>query len=370
MYWLTRAFNKAFVNRFYEAHLLMFLFTALAMTGMADGSTILRLHYAILFTAFSSVFTLFCIWLVWLLYTLNGLRYMLNTLARPEFSFLYTSNNTKQANLLKALALCALQINAPVIIYAGIGVVIAIKHAFYLTAFLGVAGLLLNVSLTVVAIYYRLVNIHQNPLINIPALFPALRVKPGLLSIILRQITYDNKTAVIATKLFSCAVLYGAHYEWHSFNYDIRWMQVAMAISIPAQGVLIYQVWSFEAMYLSFTRNFPTPLFKRYLSIFLLVFILLLPEILLLAAYCVRFHILWQLPIYMLYALALPMLLYAMLFTRGFNQESFNSFLFAIGLATFFITLFGFTWLLALAFLPISFLVYKESFYDFEENMK
>ena len=96
--------------------------------------------------------------------------------------------------------------------------------------------------------------------------------------------------------------------------------------------------------------------------------ILLIPDALLLASYCIRFHVLWQWPVYMLYAVSLPMLLYAMLFTRGFNQDSFNSFLFAIGLATFFVSLFGLTWLLALAFLPISYMAYKEAFYNFERE--
>ena len=370
MHWLIQVFNKSFVQRFYQAHLLLFLFLLLAGTGMADGGTIVRLHYTILATAFSSPFTLSCIWLVWLLYSLNGLRYMLNTLGKPDFAFLFIANSARPANLLKALCWGAIQINAPVLIYGGIGVVIGIKQAHYIPVLLGIAGLLFNIVITVAIVCYRLVNIHRNPILNLQNLLPAIQLKPGMLSIMLRQITYDNKVVVIGTKLFSCAVLYGAHYEWASFNYDIRWMQVAMAISIPAQGVLLYQVWSFETMYLSFTRNFPTPVYKRYLNIFWLVLILLIPEILLLTAYCLRFHILWQLPVYIMYALALPMLLYAMLFTRGFNQESFNSFLFAIGLATFFVTLFGFTWLLALAFLPISFLVYKEAYYDFEQNTK
>ena len=370
MHWLTTVFNRAFVHRFYQAHLLLFLFLLLACTGMADGKTILLLHYGILATAFSSAFTLACIWLVWLLYSLNGLRYMLNTLGKPEFGFLFTANSAQPFNLLKALGWCVIQINAPILIYGGIGVVIGVKQAHYLPGLLGAAALLFNIIITMAIVYFRLVNIHLSPVVDLQKLLPSAQLKPGMLSFMLRNITYDNKVALIGTKLFSCAILYGAHYEWASFNYDIRWMQVAMAISIPAQGVLLYQVWSFETSYLSFTRNFPTPVYKRYLNILWLVLILLIPEILLLSAYCVRFNILWQLPVYAIYALDLPMLLYAMLFTRGFNQESFNSFLFAIGLATFFVTLFGFTWLLAIAFLPISFMVYKEAFYEFEEDSK
>jgi len=370
MHWLTQVFNKAFVHRFYQAHLLVFLFFLLATTGMADGSTVLRLHYTILLTAFSSYFTLFCLWLAWLAYSLNGLRYMLNTLGKEEFRFLYAVNSTPTFKLLKALTCSTAQINAPIIIYAGIGLAIGIKEAHYAITLVGAAALLFNLAITVLLVYFRLVNVHKSPLINAQKLLPSIQLKPGMLSVMLRQITGDSKFALIGTKIFSCAVLYAAHYEWASFNYDIRWMQVAMAISIPAQGILLYQAWSFETTYLSFTRNFPTTLLKRYLSIFWLVLILLIPELLLLLSYCIRFNILWQMPVYLLYAMALPMLLYAMLFTRGFNQESFNSFLFAIGLATFFVTLFGFTWLLALAFFPISFLVFKEAYYDFEESSK
>ena len=370
MRWLIKVFDKAFVHRFYQAHLLVFLFFLLVSTGMADGKSVLKLHYTILLVAFSSALTLFCIWLVWLVYALNGLRYMLNTLAKEEFRFLFTANSAQPFNLLKALGWSAIQINAPILIYGGIGIVIGITQAHYLLALSGLVGLLVNILITVAAVYYRLINVHKAPVINIQKLWPSIQFKPGMFSILLRQITYDSKVALIGTKFFSCAVLYGAHYEWASFNYDIRWMQVAMAISIPAQGILLYQIWRFETMYLSITRNFPLATLKRYLSILSLLLVLLIPELLLLTAYCIRFHILWQLPVYFLYALSLPILLYAMLFTRGFNQESFNSFLFAIGLATFFVTLFGFTWLLALAFLPISFLVYKEAYYDFEQNAK
>ena len=143
MHWLTRVFNKAFVLRFYEAHLLTLLFLALAMTGMADGSTVLRLHYTILLTAFSSPFTVFCIWIVWLIYSLNGLRYMLNTLGRAEFQFLFTANSAPRLNLIKALGWSAIQINAPVIIYGSIGVIIGIKQSNYLLIQNNSCGLLI-----------------------------------------------------------------------------------------------------------------------------------------------------------------------------------------------------------------------------------
>ena len=366
MHWLIHTFNKSFVNRFYQAHLLAFLFFTLAMFGMADGNTLLHFHYYILLTSFSGPFTLFCIWMLWLLYAANVLRYVISTLNKEEFQFLFTSNNANSWNLLKALSWAITQMNAPVLIYGLIGVVIACMHGFLSNALLGLLGLFLIVVIPASIVYHRLISIHKSRLSDHLPVLPAVHFKPGMLSILLRHITYDNKAALIGTKLFSCAVIYGAHYEWASFNYDIRWMQVAMAISIPAQGILLYQVWAFETSHLKFTRNFPVDMVRRYLSILYLVIILLTPEATLLASYCFRFHILWQLPVFLLYAVSLPMLLYAMLFTRGFNQESFNGFLFAIGLVTFFITLFGYTWLLALAFLPISYLVYKESFYQFD----
>ena len=334
MRWLIRVFNKSFVWRFYQAHLLAFLFITLAMFGMADGGTIINLHYYILTSAFSSRFILLFMWLGWLLYTANALRYILLTLGKSEFQFLYISNSAMQKSLFWAITWSLVQISAPVIIYGSIGAVIAITKGFYLNALLGVAGLLLNVIVAAAVVYYRFINVHVSPLINLNKLFPAVHLKPDMRSFILRQLTYNNKVVLIATKLFSCAVIYGAHYEWASFNYDIRWMQVAMAVSIPAQGVLIYQLWSFETTYLSFTRNFPLNLLKRYLQILSVVVILLIPDATLLLSYCLRFHILWQLPVYLLYAISLSMLLYAMLFTRGFNQESFYSFLFAIGLPT------------------------------------
>jgi len=366
MYWLIHTFNRSFVHRFYQAHLLAFLFFALAIFGMVDGNTLLQFHYYILLTSFSDLSTLLCIWLLWLLYGANVLRYLLSTLDKEEFQFLFTSNNANALSLLKALSWAITQMNAPVLIYGLIGVVIACMHGFFLNAVLGILGLFLIVVLTAAIVFQRIINIHKTRLTDhLPAL-PSVKFRPGMLSILLRHITYNNKAALIGTKLFSCAVIYGAHYEWSSFNYDIRWMQVAMAISIPAQGILIYQVWALETTHLTFTRNFPVNMLKRYLSILSLVLVLLIPEAVLLSSYCFRFNILWQLPVYLLYAVSLPMLLYAMLFTRGFNQESFNGFLFAIGLVTFFITLFGYTWIMALAFLPISYLVYKESFYQFD----
>ena len=366
MRWLIRVFNTSFVVRFYQAHLLAFLFFALAMFGMADGSSVLRLHYYILQSAFTSPFILTCLWLLWLAYSANGLRYMLNTLGKDEFRFLYTGNSAPTANLIAALLWTAAQINAPIILYGVAGAVIGIQKAAYLNSIAGALGLALVVAMPALVTYYKLVSQHKPPLYPSIKMLPAFNLKTNQLSILLRHISYNNKAALIATKLFSCIVLYGAHYEWGSFNYDIRWMQVAMCISIPAQGILLYQIWGFENMYLSFTRNFPAALSTRYLSILALVLILLIPELALLSSYCIRFHVLWQLPIYLCYAIGLPMLCYAMLYTKGFTQDSFNSFLFAIAMATFFITLFGFTWLLGLAFLPISFMVYKESFYQYE----
>ena len=297
MRWLITVFNTSFVLRFYQAHLLAFLFFALAMFGMADGSSVLRLHYYILQSAFTSPFILMCLWLLWLAYSLNGLRYMLSTLSKDEFRFLYTGNSAPATNLIMALLSSSAQINAPIILYGVAGVVIGIQKGVYINSAIGLVGLLVVVAIPAFVTYYKLISQHKPPLLPALNILPALNLKTTQLSILLRHITYNNKVAVIATKFFSCLILYAAHYEWSSFNYDIRWMQVAMCISIPAQGVLLYQVWGFENMYLSFTHNFPVMLSKRYLSIFALVLILLIPELALLLSYCIRFHVALENPI-------------------------------------------------------------------------
>jgi hypothetical protein len=170
-------------------------------------------------------------------------------------------------------------------------------------------------------------------------------------------------------KIFSCLLIYAAHYEWDSFGYDIRWMQIALGPAMAMHGVIMYSIFTFDQEKLGFTRGFPELLWQRYLQQLLLTSLLLLPEMVLLLSYCVSFDIVSQLFVLVLFMVSIPAFQYAVLFTNDFDAENYNGLLFALTLVCFFACLFHFGWLLALLFLIVSFIIFIQSYRSFEKKI-
>ena len=61
---------------------------------------------------------------------------------------------------------------------------------------------------------------------------------------------------LIGVKLFSCMFIYAAHYEWLSFDYDVRWMEIALSPAMAVHGMLMFGIWRFDIDSMAFTRDY------------------------------------------------------------------------------------------------------------------
>ena len=354
---------------FYQAHALAFLFFLLVAFGSVDGNTLITFHYSLLVAAFGSTLLLGLFMIFWLLYMANGYHSILGYLDKPENQFLYLSGGQNRNTLLPSIAKTIISIDAPIIIYVLIGFAIGLHHGFLLDCFLSMLFLFITLSLQIYLLYTKIQNLHRLPIIKIPSSLFNITFRPSIFSITLRYLFYERKMMLAGVKVFSCLLIYAAHYEWDSFGYDIRWMQIALGPAMAVHGVIMYSIFTFDQEKLGFTRGFPELLWQRYLQQLLLTSLLLLPEAILLLSYSIHFGIESQLSVLVLFMISIPAFQYSVLFTNDFDAENYNGLLFALTLVCFFACLFHFGWLLALLFLIVSFIIFIQSYRLFEKKI-
>lgn len=366
---LNRVFDRVLVFPFYQAHTVAFAFFFLVMFGSIDGSQLVYVHYSILKVAFSSSTILALFMLIWSLYMVNALHSIYMYLSKTENQFLYLSAAASPGSLVLALLRAIVLIDTPVIIYVMIGIGVGLERSFLVTSFTASAFLIVSIGAQVWLLRAKVLNTHRLPLFRFSFSLFNIRYKPSIFSITLRHLIQERKMLLIGVKLFSCMFIYAAHYEWSSFDFDIRWMEIALGPAMAAHGLLMLGIWRFDIDSMAFTRGFPEWLAWRYLQILLLTSLLLLPEALLLLSYSVSYHIVLQFPLLLLFMISFPMLHYALLYGNEFDSEGYNTLLGVLVVVSFVACLFSLGWLLALVFLLVSFVVFRLSYYAFEKKI-
>jgi hypothetical protein len=366
---LNQLFTRLLVYPFYEAHVLPFTFAALVIGGCVDASQQLYFHYSILSAGFSSAAMFGVLALVWLVYIANGFRFVWARLHQTDYHFLTLAPGAGKRNTLFSLLFTICYIDLPVILYGIAGILVGIHNHQYLTTGLCLLFFLFVIGIQVQLIYSHWTNAHRLPLIDSPQSLFNIRVKPSIFSITLRQLSIHNKAAIPGIKVFSCLILYAAHFEWHIFEYDIRWMQLALCLVLAANGILVKLIWDFDSRYLFFTRGFATTLLSRLGQFGALMFVFILPEMALLSSYAFTYGETIQMPVYLLFIFSVVFFQFAILHTMADKSEEYNGMLFALALIFFFVSLLGYNVPLSAVLGVVSILIYRDAFYKFERQL-
>jgi hypothetical protein len=135
---------------------------------------------------------------------------------------------------------------------------------------------------------------------------------------------------------------------------------------IAAHTTIIFQIRSFENDFLLFSRNLPIAIWKRFMQLFGLYLVLLIPELLFVwKGYPLHFHVVDYFQILCM-IIALPAFFHAILYTSIMNGDEYMKVVFTILTVLFFLILYDLGILFFVFVSLLAFVFFYFHYYEYE----
>src|SRR5258708_887134 len=272
--------NKALVSTFYWQNAAFFLFLFVLFFGVVAPSQQLAYHYSLIRGMLETPLFLGIVLFSWLMYTLKTGRFVLSVLGEPESHFLYYLASISRGRLFRLCLGIQGLLLFPVWGYSLAVTGVAIYHHAYGTALL--VQVYMGVICTTGAVCYRFRLVHPGQRFTVLMRRRPRRAVPYW-SILLRYLLKEEKALVAGIKLFSCFVLYLLLRDQQPTDYDLRMPFLFYSLSLFGHGMLLYRCRKLENSRLLFYKTLPVSLTRRLGQYGLFHFLLLLPEMIVLA---------------------------------------------------------------------------------------
>jgi hypothetical protein len=202
------------------------------------------------------------------------------------------------------------------------------------------------------------------------SLFPAwLRIKfPAKFSfILLRYVFNEQFLALLVTKLLTFFGLYSlTRLEKNYFDDRILWLYYIS--SLAGHCLLIYKNHHFTEKRLSFYRNLPVKPVQTIASLFIVYFILLIPEFWALKGIATHQHAVEEYAWMILAGPSVLLLLHCLLYTEDFSMESFIQLVFGLWVVLIFFSLSSWKWMIGLVCSAMAIFIFISSYYSYEKK--
>ena len=358
--------QRALVNHFYKVNAGFFLFWFFVLFGVVAPGQVISYHLSLIQGMIQSLVFLGCVIVSWLLYTLKCIDYTVKQLNEPRQFFLFSLHTLSNKQQFIYLLYVHLLIYMPVLLYAITVTVIAAKQHFYWAT---IEIIISNISMILLATFTYRFSLQKKEFF-ISKFLPQIHFpfhKP-LFFMPLWFIWIRRKQMLFMTKLFSLLLLYGFINLYEPEKHDIRPLLLIILLIEMAHCSIVFQIRLFEEEYLTFSRNLPIPLVKRFASLLFLFILLLLPELLFVWDAFPHHFRLTDFPQLLLLAISLPMLFYSSLLMDDIDSDSYFRIVFGIGVVLFFSILYDPGILLFASITGISFVLFSSHLYTFEKN--
>ncbi|HEY0273245.1 MAG TPA: hypothetical protein VGC22_08675 [Chitinophaga sp.] len=346
-----KALHVMFINRYYVRNTAFFLVLFYLMFGTVQSGSLASFHYGIIKGFLTSYDFLLLMLAIWGAYAYKCVSFVLKTMALPHYALVYETWGVLSLAPQRRIALwIQTAIYAPVLVYNAVADVVALREGYILPVIVTGA---FNIGLCIgPAFLYAHRLVHADLEAAIPRWLRWLNRrwrKPSWLyypfELVIRQ-----PRMVWTTKAASFAILMITFHFMEDARFDPRALMLGVLVMVLLHSIIIFRYRYFEDLYLTFMRNLPIPIARRYGQLWLTYLVLLLPEFILLGVHTARvgaFPYMWMV---VSYSVALCMLLHSLLLFPRLGEEKYTRWVFGI----FFIVLFmllGYQYLLCLALL-------------------
>lgn len=272
--------NKTLVKSFYQHNAGFFLFLFVLFFGVVAPSQQLAYHYSLIRGMLETPLFFRIVLFAWLLYALKTGRFVLSVLDERESHFLYDLVALSSGRLFRLCFGVQGLLLFPVWGYSLAVTGVAVNSHAYGTALL--VQVFMGIICTTGALCYRFRLLHPGRQFTF-----LRRSRPGRTvsywSILLRYLLKEEKALVAGIKLFSCLILYLLLRDQQPADYDLRMPFLFYSLSLFGHGMLLCRCRKLENTRLLFYRTLPVSLARRFGQYGLFLFLLLLPEMVVLA---------------------------------------------------------------------------------------
>ncbi|MGO4293752.1 hypothetical protein [Chitinophaga sp. RAB17] len=272
--------SKIFTQRFYIQNTGFFLVLFYGLFGIVNGANLLAYHKGLMLGFLGNYTFLFLVFLLWTAYALKCSGFILKTFQLQGYDFLFpTMGSIHKPTRIRIWFLLHTAIYMPVLVYAGIALLVAIQQHYYIPAVLMV---ILNIANCIwpLALYER--KLAQPDIIffsgHLQRWLNKHFTKPPVLFFLYELFT-NFPRRIVSTKLFSAAVLWLTFLIMRQGEYfDLRGLQIGVMISVLTHMQLMVHHRAFDDTYLNFMENLPIRLRTHYLRLIGVYVIMFLPE--------------------------------------------------------------------------------------------
>ncbi len=362
---VTSILFKSLVSTFYQRHAGLFLVFFLLMFGVIPPQNLLSYHQKLLEAFLGDTILRMVVYFFWLLYMLKCIQFILQQTEKPHYQFIFEINAVKPAKKFLAITFTLFWLLLPVLLYALSAVVYAVNKREFPVAFeILTAGIVLQLMASYVI--HQQISKRDDGGLSEFLNYLSLRLPKPYIAIMLMQMLNDLKVVFGVTKIFSIICLSISFAFCDAGAYDIRVVMLGLLFSMLAHTTLLFELRKFEETQLLYMRNTPQTVFGKWWRYALLMSIILLPEILLLVNVIGDKITIEQLPVLILFCIAMLLAFITSLYRLPFNKDKAIIYPTYIVLVVFFLVLYKMVLVITIGLLIVSTLLLYSNYYNFE----
>lgn len=270
---------KLFAKQFYEVNLRFFLFWFIFLFGIISPEQIIPYHVMLIKSEISSYPVLAGVMIAWLLYNQKCIRFIEGIIVTYHNSFLHVMQSMSVVNLMLIWGICHIFVFLPVLVYALIVVLMAIKQSAFIVVILILSFLvLLNIYSA-----FRLRIFLLKPIdIQRQSFYNKLLGRNKIVNYkfyLVHYILMDRKLDLLALKIFSSILFYLFFIELRE-DFDKSWFNFTLLLIGFGHSLMMFGVHRFMEEKLTFLKSLPVPLLTRATMFLIPICLIFTPELL------------------------------------------------------------------------------------------
>ena len=357
--------KRSVAGPYYRQHAGFFLFCFFLLFGIQPSfKDALIFHHSVIRSILSSPLFFWIAAALWTMYAFKTALFFYGCIKKEAYSFLLQLLAVTEKKRILALAYLQTLLFLPVWIYGLLVFAVAVSEDHLAS---GLYVIFFISFLSVISIYLFTIILKKGKTFMFFPSWLKTRYPATFSFILLRYIFTGQFTAVLITKLITFFGLYNlTRLEKNYFDGRILWLYYIS--SLAGHCVLVYRNHHFIEKKLVFYRNLPVRRIQTVLSLFIVYFILLLPEF-----WALKGIITYQQAIveYGWMLIAGPstlLLLHCLLYTEDFSMESFLQVVFGLWVVLIFFSLSSWKWMIALVCIVMAIFIFYSSYYRYEKK--
>jgi hypothetical protein len=316
---------RSFVKPFYvqNAGLFVFVFVVLfGAVGTVDGAGLFDFHYSLIRGLLGNAFLFVLVLFGWFLYMKKTEQFIIDTVRRPDFSFLNMLAMMEARKLYWLLVWVQFLLFLPVAFYA----LIIIAEGIYLRTYFAcliIILYLLTICMAGAGWYFMHLRNSGKTFLKIKGITVFNTLGTPYWILLLRYISRKKKLLFSGIKLFTCGMLYGLAKNQTDLNADFGMVLLFFSLGILGHGLIIHYFRNLEETRFTFYRSLPVSLFSRCVQYGLIYFILLLPEMITILLLTPRYLNIQSAFLCGFLAYSILLFLNSLLFIRAFKTNEY-----------------------------------------------